>query len=64
MARIATTRGLLEALKAEGHELPADCAEVKIVMDVNASMMIRYTCHMDRELVAKVGRALARMGSD
>jgi hypothetical protein len=58
---IMTTRALYEALKAEGFPLPENCGEVRLVMGVNAVMLLQYDVFITDENLARLGLAFLRM---
>ena len=64
-AQLAYTQppDLFKALKEEGFELPRECRDVLLVMPVDGVFVLRYEVMLTGEDLAKVGRALARMGN-
>ena len=55
---------LYDALKAEGFELPDECGDVQLTMPVDGIFQLHYTVNVMPEDLAKIGRALARMGGE
>ena len=53
---------LYDALKAEGFQLPDECGDLKLTMPVDGIMQMHYTVNLRPEDVAKIGRALAKVG--
>jgi hypothetical protein len=62
MERIVSTRALLEALKVEGFPIPDHCREARLVMGVNEAFLIQFDVFLTNENLAKLGRALQRIG--
>lgn len=59
--RVIGTRHLLDALKAEAFPIPDECREARLVMGVDAAMMIQYDVFVTGENLTKLGRALLRL---
>ncbi len=55
---------LYNALKDEGFELPRDCGGIKLEMPVDGLFQLCYKINLYGEELAKVGRALARLGEE
>jgi hypothetical protein len=51
-----------DALKAEGFPIPDNCREARVIVGVNQALMIQYDVFLDKDNIAKLGRALQRMG--
>lgn len=64
MAVKMSTRGLDAALLAEGFALPPNCREVRLIASPNSALMLQYDTYVTDEDLAKVGRALIRMGEE
>lgn len=52
---------LVDALKAEGIELPPNCADIELVMPVDGVIVLKYIELMTDDRLAKLGRALTRL---
>ena len=61
MERIVGSFGLYQALKAEGFELPKECAEVRMEMPVDGIFQLVYRVNLTEEDLKKIGRTLVRM---
>ncbi len=61
---IPTTRNIVDALKAEGFELPKNCREARLVMGINQMFVVQYDVFLDGEDLARLGRALQQIGDD
>jgi hypothetical protein len=59
---IMCSRGLYEALVAEGFQLPKHCADVRLVLPVDGAVQLHYEVFVEGTDLAKLGRALERMG--
>lgn len=64
MGRNVNTWSFDKALKAEGFELPKECADVNLVFPVDGVLMIKYDCFVTHEDLAKIGRAMIRMAEE
>lgn len=53
---------LYNALLAEGFELPKECSDVQLLMPVDGVYQLHYTVMLHGEDLAKLGRALAKLG--
>ncbi len=61
MARVISTYGLYEALKAEGFLLPDECADVQMLMPIDGMYQLAYKVNLRDEDLVKLGRALVRL---
>ena len=61
--RIPTGSELYEALLKEGFRLPENCADVKMIMPIDGMFQLMYTVNLTGHELAKVGRALERIGN-
>lgn len=52
----------MDALRAEGIELPPECGDVELHVPVDGPLTLHYTELLSGERLAAFGRALARMG--
>lgn len=64
MARVISTHGLYEALKAEGFILPDECADVHMTMPIDGLYQLHYTVNLRDEDMIKLGRAFIRMAEE
>jgi hypothetical protein len=64
VSRAISAFGLCQALKAEGFELPQECADVTLEMPVDGAMQIVYHCFLTPEDIVKLGKAFERMGNE
>jgi hypothetical protein len=55
---------LFAALRAEGYELPKNTVDVTIELPIDGACVLAFRVWLEQEDLAKVGRALARMGGD
>jgi hypothetical protein len=59
-----STYSLVEALRAEGYELPAECTSVRLVMPADGVFQLELTVNVTEETLMMVGRALARVAGE
>jgi len=59
-----STRPLDAALKAEGFPLPENCREVRLVLGVDAAMLLQYDVFVTSEDLDRLGRAFVRMAEE
>jgi hypothetical protein len=62
MANAINGISLYEALKAEGFELPPECGDVELVLPVDGIFALKFVEFIQGERLAKLGRALERLG--
>lgn len=55
---------LYDALKAEGYELPADCADVEMVLPVDGIIQLKLVVNLTGKSLQQFGRALAAIGAE
>jgi hypothetical protein len=55
---------LYHALLAEGFELPKECGDMQLLMPVDGVFQLHYTVNVLGSDLAKLGRALARIGGE
>jgi hypothetical protein len=56
-----TTRALHAALQVEGFTLPENCREVRLILGVDAVMLLQFDVFVTDENLARLGRAFLRM---
>ena len=61
---LVSTRGLAEALKAEGFPIPEHCAEARLLMPATGAFMLEYRVFVTADYLGQLGRALQRLGGD
>lgn len=64
MSRPLTGTNLYRALLDEGFSLPENCGDVMLEMPVNGRIQLHCAIHVSGEDLAKLGRALARLGDE
>jgi hypothetical protein len=64
MATYPSGTNLYHALLAEGFELPKECGDVSLLMPVDGVLQLHYTVNVLGDDLAKLGRALTRIGED
>ena len=62
MPNLLSSANLCEVLQEEGFELPRECRDVRLVMDVDSALELHYVCFVTAEDLAKIGRALMHLG--
>jgi hypothetical protein len=53
---------LYNALVAEGFELPEECSDVQLEMPIDGIFRLHYSVNVTGDNLAKLGRALTRIG--
>lgn len=59
-----TTLGFDDALRREGFPVPDNCREARLIVGVNAAMIIQYEVLVTNDDLTKLGMALQRMAQD
>jgi len=59
--RIIGTFGLYQALKAEGYELPEECADVTLLLPVDGPIQLNFICNITDVNLMKLGKAFIRL---
>jgi hypothetical protein len=55
---------LYDALKAEGFELPEDCADVELALPVDGMIQLKLVLNLTGKRLQQFGRALVVLGRD
>jgi hypothetical protein len=53
---------LYNALRAEGFDLPDECGDVQLLMPIDGIFQLHYAINVTGENLAKLGRALTKIG--
>lgn len=58
------SKELVDALLAEGFDIPKECSHIDMGIPIDGVMQIHYTVNLMPEQMARLGRALVRVGLD